>query len=123
MDFNDGFNIMSLKRNVPNKRKMHVFSLARKQPLVYWQSTKVYVTVYKTMLMSKSHLYSIMPIQKHPVLDVDERFANLNGPPCLNGASCTDGIDAYTCDCVLGFTGQHCEISKYLNKKTCFETC
>ena len=29
--------------------------------------------------------------------------------PCLNGATCVDGVNMYTCDCVDGYTGTHCE--------------
>ena len=29
--------------------------------------------------------------------------------PCENGASCSDGINRYTCTCVAGYTGLHCE--------------
>lgn len=31
--------------------------------------------------------------------------------PCRNGATCIDGINRYTCKCVPGFTGAHCEIN------------
>ena len=33
--------------------------------------------------------------------------------PCQNGGSCTDGVNQFTCQCVPGFTGTNCEISKY----------
>ena len=29
--------------------------------------------------------------------------------PCQNGATCIDGIGNYTCSCLQGFTGRHCE--------------
>ena len=29
--------------------------------------------------------------------------------PCQNGASCTDGIGEYTCECTTGYTGTNCE--------------
>ena len=32
--------------------------------------------------------------------------------PCQNGGSCTDGVNQFTCQCVTGFTGTNCEISK-----------
>lgn len=32
--------------------------------------------------------------------------------PCLNGATCIDGVGSYTCDCVAGYTGIHCETGK-----------
>ena len=28
---------------------------------------------------------------------------------CKNGASCEDGLNNYTCVCVAGFRGDHCE--------------
>lgn len=31
--------------------------------------------------------------------------------PCRNGATCIDGINRYTCKCIPGFTGIHCEIN------------
>ena len=30
--------------------------------------------------------------------------------PCMNGGSCTDGINSYNCDCVSGYSGEDCEI-------------
>ena len=33
--------------------------------------------------------------------------------PCLNGGTCTDGINSFTCTCAEGWTGDHCEKSKY----------
>ncbi len=29
--------------------------------------------------------------------------------PCQNGATCNDLINAYSCDCVPGYTGVNCE--------------
>ena len=37
--------------------------------------------------------------------------------PCLNGGSCTDGINTFTCDCVTGYSGDRCEIGKYCNTR------
>lgn len=31
--------------------------------------------------------------------------------PCRNSATCVDGINKYTCKCIAGFTGTHCEIN------------
>ena len=33
---------------------------------------------------------------------------------CHNGGSCIDGINSYSCNCVAGFTGNHCETGKTL---------
>ena len=28
---------------------------------------------------------------------------------CGNGGSCEDGVNSYSCNCLVGFTGNHCE--------------
>ena len=35
--------------------------------------------------------------------------------PCRNGATCTDAVNSYTCRCVAGYTGTHCEIGECLS--------
>lgn len=32
-----------------------------------------------------------------------------NSNPCQNGASCIDKVNRYTCSCVSGYMGTHCE--------------
>ena len=44
------------------------------------------------------------------VADIDECSSN----PCLNGATCTDAVNQYTCGCVAGYTGTHCETGSSL---------
>ena len=44
------------------------------------------------------------------ILDINE--CSDNG--CMNGATCTDAVNAYTCACVAGYTGTHCEKSENL---------
>lgn len=41
-------------------------------------------------------------------IDIDE----CKPDPCLNNASCVDGINSYTCKCKPGFTGKNCETGK-----------
>ena len=31
---------------------------------------------------------------------------------CANGATCVDGINNFSCKCMVGFTGERCEIGK-----------
>ena len=38
-------------------------------------------------------------------VDINECAIN----PCLNGGTCTDGVNNYTCSCAAGFTGKDCE--------------
>ena len=42
-------------------------------------------------------------------IDIDECASS----PCYNGATCSQAIDWYGCECVPGFTGYDCETSKY----------
>lgn len=32
--------------------------------------------------------------------------------PCLNGGTCNDGVNDYTCICVDGYTGHNCSVGK-----------
>ena len=41
----------------------------------------------------------------YTVLDVDECESN----PCQNGGTCEDGVGAYSCTCIAGYTGENCE--------------
>ena len=31
---------------------------------------------------------------------------------CFNGGTCSDGVNTFTCNCSVGFTGDKCETSK-----------
>ena len=31
---------------------------------------------------------------------------------CGNGGSCKDGVHSYSCNCLVGFTGDHCETGR-----------
>ena len=35
--------------------------------------------------------------------------------PCLNGGTCTDGVNSYQCTCIAGFNGANCENSMYFH--------
>ena len=41
----------------------------------------------------------------HVSTDIDECASS----PCKNGATCNDLVNSYSCDCVPGYTGTHCE--------------
>ena len=44
------------------------------------------------------------------LIDIVECSSN----PCMNGATCTDAVNSYTCACVAGYTGTHCETGECL---------
>ena len=42
------------------------------------------------------------------MLDIGECLSN----PCQNGGTCLDQVNAFTCICMSGYTGDLCETSK-----------
>ena len=32
--------------------------------------------------------------------------------PCLNGGTCIDAVNDYTCNCAVGYTGKNCSVGK-----------
>ena len=42
------------------------------------------------------------------LLDIDDCVNHT----CANGASCVDGINNYSCNCLVGFTGSNCETGR-----------
>ena len=41
-------------------------------------------------------------------LDINECLSK----PCLHGATCIDEVNEYTCTCLPGYTGVHCETGR-----------
>ena len=48
--------------------------------------------------------------------DIDECASS----PCQNGGSCIDALNAYSCNCILGYEGDNCEIGKILQNLVLF---
>ena len=40
------------------------------------------------------------------LVDIDE----CSSDPCMNGGTCTDDFNSYSCACVAGYTGETCDI-------------
>ena len=55
-----------------------------------------------------SHIYFL--ILDIVLVDINE----CSSSPCMNGATCTDAVNSYTCACVAGYTGTHCETGESL---------
>ena len=66
----------------------------------------------KIISLATTHLYCLILSYYYFsfVLDTDDCF-NRN---CLNGGSCVDGINSYSCKCVTGYIGNHCETGETL---------
>ena len=43
-------------------------------------------------------------------LDIEECASD----PCQNGATCTDGVNGFSCSCAAGFSGELCELGMIL---------
>lgn len=41
-----------------------------------------------------------------------------NRDSCLYNGECEDGVDSYTCKCVSGFSGKHCQTTSDLCNRT-----
>ena len=39
-------------------------------------------------------------------------FDECSSDPCQNGATCVDGDELYTCVCMTGWAGVHCELGE-----------
>ena len=49
-----------------------------------------------------------LPLINLFVSDIDD----CSPDPCLNGATCVDGVNSFTCTCVVGYMGTNCETGK-----------
>ena len=45
-----------------------------------------------------------------PISEVDECASR----PCMNGATCDDGVDSYSCTCLAGYVGNICETGRFV---------
>ena len=45
----------------------------------------------------------------HVISDIDGCASN----PCQSGGTCVDVANGYTCNCVAGYIGDHCQTSRY----------
>ena len=60
------------------------------------------------------HLFKLVyqlrtPFPDVPISEVDECASR----PCMNHATCDDGVDSYSCTCLAGYVGYTCETGRF----------
>ena len=53
-------------------------------------------------------LFTLTVFALSSLTDTDECASN----PCSNGGTCVNEVNAFSCNCIAGFTGVQCETSK-----------
>jgi hypothetical protein len=61
------------------------------------------------VLKLKTYTYAEINMQTCVCITVTNNCAS---SPCQNGATCTNGVNTYTCQCVPGYTGVNCALSE-----------
>ena len=67
------------------------------------------VAVYTRSRSGRNPVAKILLLIFFLLTDVDECVRH----QCGNGGSCVDGVNNYSCNCLVGFTGGHCETGQY----------
>ena len=73
-----------------------------------------------SLLSARSHLTlcSLLSALLHcpcPGADCEGNIDECLPQPCLNGATCVDGIAEFTCRCLPGYEGETCQVSQNLS--------
>lgn len=65
-------------------------------------------TILLKMCLLSSEIYNWIYISGFTGNNCELNYDDCITLPCLNGGSCVDGIDSYTCQCASGYTGLNC---------------
>ena len=74
----------------------------------YYFQNNIYLTVMDEdmiFLIKKLYVCALFETAMFSVVDINECTSS----PCMNGATCTDAVNSYTCGCVAGYMGTDCE--------------
>ena len=74
----------------------------------YQSLSNCYQLLKQTNILLCVCLFCFISVLLFQITDTNECDPN----PCLNGATCIDGVNTYTCNCPAGYTGVNCETSK-----------
>ena len=69
-----------------------------------WYSVQLNPAYVYEIDFSYLHMFDIV------LVDINE----CSSSPCMNGVTCSDAVNSYTCVCVAGYTGTHCETGESL---------
>jgi hypothetical protein len=64
-----------------------------------------------TALVLTASIAISVPVQKDSKELTETNIDYCDPNPCLNGRTCTDGVNSYTCACQEGFERTDCEIN------------
>ena len=86
---------------------LHVFTWIWRQQLwnQYVQFNQLYLRTVDICYCIVCNCKQLFLWMTFFISDINECTSN----PCLNGATCTDGINAFTCTCAPGYAGTTCE--------------
>ena len=65
----------------------------------------VFLATFVKLVKFHWYFYKFL-LDTFELTDVDE----CDSSPCLNGATCVDGVDGFSCSCVDGYSGDLCDI-------------
>ncbi len=86
-------------------------SIRRLHLWIRWNwATRSYNEAYNGTYFFQSDSHIFNKTLNVVLVDINE----CSSSPCMNGATCTDAVNSYTCACVAGYTGTHCETGEKL---------
>lgn len=67
-----------------------------------------YIILFIKTVLFCCNIYQNICVLLSPYTDINE----CSPDPCLNGATCSDGVNGYTCACADGYRGDDCGTGK-----------